>query len=82
VGEPGGDLDFVMEAGGAIERGTFRPEHLDGDVSPVPLVPRQVHHGHAAAAELALDRIAACQEQRDLQRFVGQGIRPSVGAPA
>jgi hypothetical protein len=35
-----------------------REDRHEGDRALVPEILREVHHGHAAAAELALDRVA------------------------
>ena len=39
-----------------------RVQHLDRDPAPELLVLRQVDVGHAAAAELARDAVAPCEE--------------------
>ena len=44
---------------GADHRGELGPEHLDGDLAVVPQVPREIHRGHAAGTQLALQVIPA-----------------------
>ena len=61
--QPGRELDLALESLRA-ERGRDRgQEHLERDGALVPEVAGEVHRGHAAAAELALDEVA-----------VGQGV--------
>ena len=57
--EPGGHLDFAEEALGGGDEAALLLEHLDGDPALEPEVLAQVDHGHATAAELMLDRVAA-----------------------
>jgi hypothetical protein len=59
--ELGRELDLAEEALGAERGGELGPEHLEGDQSLVPEVPREVNGGHAALPELALDGVAAGQ---------------------
>jgi hypothetical protein len=56
--EVGGGLDLLEEPLGADDRGELGAKHLDGDLAIVPLVVGQVDRGHAAGAELPLDRVA------------------------
>ena len=60
--EPRGELDFPLKPLGAEHGGELRMEHLERDRAVVAEVPGEVHRGHAAAAELALDRVPV--EQR------------------
>ena len=57
--EGGGGLDLLDETIGAEDRGQLRLQDLERDVAVVLLVARQVDGGHAAFAELTLDRVAA-----------------------
>ena len=66
----GGKLDLAQEALGAERGGQLGPEHLHGDVALVPEIAREVHGGHAALPELALDGVAVGQ---------GSGERVSCG---
>jgi hypothetical protein len=53
-----GDADLLekpLRADGCRELLT---QHLDRDPAAMPQVPREVHSGHAAASDLALDLIA------------------------
>ena len=56
-----GGLDLHHEPLGTEDRGEFRAQNLERDVSVVLEVMRQVHGRHAAGAELALDFVAAGQ---------------------
>ena len=66
--EPGGELDLAQEALGAERIGELGVEHLERDRAVVPEVLREPDRGHAAAAELALERVTVRQrfpEDRD-----------------
>ena len=52
--EPGRDLDFAQEAGGADGPRDLGTQHLDGDGPVVLFVFGPVHDGHAAPAQLPL----------------------------
>ena len=54
--QPRGDLDLAQEPLAGQRPREVRAEHLDGDVAVVLEVVREVDRGHAAGAELALDR--------------------------
>ena len=54
----GDGLDLAEEPLGADDGGELRPKHLDGDLAVVLEVVGEVHGGHAAGAELALDPVA------------------------
>ena len=60
-------LDLALEALGAERGGELGQEDLEGDRAVVAEVVRQVDDGHAAAAELALERVA-----------VGEGVAQAV----
>jgi len=53
----GGGPEFLHEPLGAEDGGELGPEDLDGDLAVVLEVLGQVDRGHAAAANLALDRV-------------------------
>ena len=59
--EPGGEPDLALEAVGAEGGGELGVQHLQRDRAVVPEVVGQVDGRHAAAAELALDRVAVIQ---------------------
>ena len=63
VGEPGGQLDFPEEPLGAERGGDLGAEHLDGDGAAVPEIAREVHGGHAAVSQLALEGVAVGQRR-------------------
>jgi hypothetical protein len=56
--QPRGDLDLPQEPLAPDGRRQVGAEHLDGDLTVVLPVVRQVDRGHAARAELALDAVA------------------------
>ncbi len=61
VGQVGGDFDFTEEPFWTERGSEVGPENLDRDLPVVAQVVGQVHRGHAAMAEFALDLVAACQ---------------------
>ena len=56
-----GDPDLLEEALGTEGSPQLRPQHLDRDFAIVLKVLRQIHRGHAALAQLALDQVAVAQ---------------------
>ena len=56
-----GGLDLDQEPLGADDGGQFGLQDLERDLAVVLQVLGQVHRGHAALAELALDAVAAGQ---------------------
>jgi hypothetical protein len=73
--QPCGQPDLAPEALRPQGLGQLRVEHLEGDRPLVPQVPGQVDGGHPAAAELALDRVAAGQGGLELCAEVAQRWR-------
>ena len=73
--EPGGEVDLALEALGAERGGELGEQDLEGDRAVVAEVVGQVDDGHAAAAELALERVAVGEG-------VAQAVRHAHGAPA
>jgi hypothetical protein len=53
----GGDVDLVKEPLGPERAHQLRAQDLERDVAVVLAIVRQVHRGHPAAAELALDHV-------------------------
>ena len=85
----GGDADLGEEPLGAQHRAQFGVEDLEGDRALVAHVAGEVHGGHAATADLALDVVAA--GKRRLQAFLnvhvvkppeGQTYLERAGSPA
>src|SRR5207248_6335935 len=69
MGEPGGDFDLPQEALGAERRGDLGPQHLDSNGAAVLEIARQVHRGHPAPPQLALEGVAlgeGCAERLKL----------------
>ena len=56
--QPAQDLDLEQKALGARSRHDLRAEDLDRDRAVVLAVAGQVHHGHPATSQLAVDRVA------------------------
>jgi hypothetical protein len=59
--QPRGQPDLALEPLVPQRGGQLPVEHLEGDRAVVPEVLRQEHRGHAAAAELAVEGVAAAQ---------------------
>ena len=59
--QPRGEADLALEPVGPERGGQLGVEHLEGDRPVVPEVLGQEDRGHAAAAELALERVAVGQ---------------------
>ena len=74
--EGGRDLDFPEEPLGAERGRKLRAQELEGDETFVLEIAGEVHRGHSAAAQLALDRVAAEQGSVELGELVGHGARP------
>ena len=72
--ESGGDPDLPLEPLRAEGRREFGAQHLECDEAVVLEVPREVDRGHAPAAELALERVAAAQGVREGVRRCNQGL--------
>ena len=64
-------LDLGEEALGADHGGQLGPQHLDRDLAVVLEVLGEVHRGHAAGAELALDAVAVGEGGREVGPGVG-----------
>ena len=58
-------LDFPEEPFGSEHVRQLGPQHLDGHLTAVPEIVRQVNDRHSAAAESAFHTIAAGQRVRD-----------------
>ena len=69
----GGVLDLAEEALGAEDGRELGAEDLEGDLAVVLQVVGAVDGGHAAAAELALDRVAVGEGS-------AQGVRYAHGS--
>jgi hypothetical protein len=68
--QAGDNFDFPKEAVGSERADYFRPKHLDRDLARMLQVPGEVDRGHAAATQLALDRIAVGEARAQQgQRF-------------
>ena len=65
MAEPRGDLDLAQEAIGPDGVGELRLEQLDGDLAAVPQVVGEIDGGHPAAADHALDAVAAGERRTE-----------------
>ena len=70
----GRELDLTQEPLGAERDGELGAEHLESDEPLVPEVPCEVHRGHAALPELALNGIAVCQGRGQGWGVGGHGL--------
>jgi hypothetical protein len=59
--QPSDKTDFALEPLGPGGRGQFGSDHLERDGAIVLEVAGEVHRGHAAATELALDQVSTGQ---------------------
>ena len=59
--QAGGRRDLAAEALGVDRERDVAAEQLEGDRTVVPEVEREVHRGHAAAAQLALELVASAE---------------------
>ncbi len=57
----GGGLDLLEETLGTDDSRKLRTQYLERDLAAVPDVFGEVDRRHAAGAEVALDRVAACE---------------------
>ena len=78
--QPGGEADLPEEALGAERRGELGVEHLERHRPVVAEVVGEADRGHAAAAELALERVPVLQSRaeglyRVRHRSLVMGIR-------
>ena len=77
--EPSTDADLPQESLGAERGGDLGVHHLERHVAVVAEIVREIDRGHAAAAELALDRVAAGQLRPEAVRDV-RHREPAISA--
>jgi len=77
--QPRGEPDFPKEALPPQRRGQIRVEDLEGDKTVVLQVTGEIDRRHPAAAELALDRVAAGEGGLQVAELVGQAAIPGRG---
>ena len=63
--QPCGQLDLAQEPLGAERGRQLRVQHLERHRAVVAEVGREIDRGHAAAAELALERVSVGQGRRE-----------------
>ena len=61
VGQASSDADLAQEAIGSQHRGDLRTQDLDGNLSIMLALDREIHGRHAALTELSVDFIARRQ---------------------
>ena len=62
-----GHANLALEALGPEARGELRMQNFESNGSPVAEILREKHSGHAAATELALDRIVGQADTKLLE---------------
>src|SRR6185437_13481394 len=72
--ELSGDSDFAEEPVGADDRADFGAEYLDRDLPVVLEVGGEVHHRHAALADLAVELVAAGEAVLEIVEEVGHDV--------
>lgn len=77
--QAGCDADLAQEALGAECIGELGVHDLEGDRSVVAEVVGEIHGGHTAAAQLALERVAARQLRPEAVRDV-RHREPAISA--
>src|SRR5881628_3047949 len=76
-----GDVDLATEPLGPQRGCELRAQHLDGYLAVMPQVLGEVHGGHPARAELALDRVAPGEGLLDtIEAIRYRHLSPSAGA--
>jgi hypothetical protein len=80
--KPGGQPDLPQESLGPKRSGQIGVEHLERNQAVVLQVMRQIHHGHAPVAELALDGVAVVQGRLQPMLQIIQGGSLALGQPA
>ena len=76
----GGGLDLGEEPLGADHGGELGAQHLDRDLAIVLEVVREVHGGHAARAELALDAVPVGEGGGKPRDGVAHGVASLLSA--
>ncbi len=74
VAQAGCDADLAHETIRADSHRDVRAQDLDGHLSPVPHVVREVNDGHATLTELALDVIAPFERGVQVGDDIGHGL--------
>jgi hypothetical protein len=86
VGEPGRDADLAEKTPRLIGVTAVGKEYLEGHLSAVLQILRQIHRSHAAAADLFLDAISVrqggTQALRNLTHKDGPPADPSLSLVA
>ena len=60
------DLDLGQEPFDAEHGPELRLQHFERDAPVVPQIAREIHDGHTAATDLALDDVAAAERRGQL----------------
>ena len=70
-----GGLDLLEESLGAEDGREFGAEDLEGDLAVVAEVVREIHRGHAALAQLAVEAVAILKCGGQTRRNSSHGTR-------
>jgi hypothetical protein len=79
--EVGDGLDLAQETFGPDDGGQFGSQDLDGDPAIVADVLRQIHQGHAALAELALNAVTVGEGGGQCRRDIRHARSFRTGRP-
>ena len=79
--QPRGQADLALEALGAERGGELGMQHLERDGPVVLEVADEIHRGHAAAPELALERVAVAQRRLQLGQAVTAHVLSTTRVP-
>jgi hypothetical protein len=71
--EPGGERDLALKSLGTGARAQLRPDDLERDGTIVFKVTGQVDRGHAAASQLALERVAVAEGGGEFGEDIAHG---------
>jgi hypothetical protein len=82
VAQIGGDFDLAQEAIGAHGIGQLGVQHLESHGAPVPQVAGEVHRGHAATTQLALQGVAVSQGSLQVGEEVCYATPRRAGTPS
>ncbi len=79
--EVGGGPDLGQKTLSTDDGGKLGPQHLDRDLAAVAQVVGQIHGGHAALPQLAVDPVAVGQTCREaVERRAGHFSPPSISS--
>jgi hypothetical protein len=74
--EPGDKADFLEEPFRSHRGGQFGMKNLESDRPIVFEISGEIHGGHSAPAELALEQVAVAESRREGGRHIRDGDGP------